>query len=203
MATDSSYVTAKPVVATPTATDDSAPGPLTIQNPIAKLTIGMFAVLAAGTIPRLVAALGKPNAGGVVLVGFTDGYIQVMVAFALMVGVTLMIFEWGVPKPPRDSFMAALGIPAVSVGAFNTAVLTKQVESVGQAVDQALRVGASELNVPIEPREGPRIEPLTVIPEKSGFLPSLVTPAYAQSGAPRVSQQDPTWVSSTTSRGTT
>jgi hypothetical protein len=59
MATDSSYVTEKAVVAAPIATDDSASGPLTIQNPIAKLAIGTFAVLAAGTIPRLVAALGS------------------------------------------------------------------------------------------------------------------------------------------------
>ena len=47
MATDSPYVTEQPVVAAPIATDDSASGPLTIQNPIAKLAIGTFAVLAA------------------------------------------------------------------------------------------------------------------------------------------------------------
>ena len=156
--------------------------------------IGAFAVLAAGTIPRLVAALGEPNAGTVVLVGFTDGYVQVMVVFAVMVGVVLMIFEWGVLKPPRDSFMAALGIPAVLVGAFNTAVLTRQVESIGQAADQALHLGAGTLNVPIEPR-GPSIEPLTpAASEKSGVLPRhlLVTPAYAQAtGLAQVTQQGP------------
>jgi len=40
MATDSSNVTEKPDVAAPIATDDSASGPLTIQNPIAKPAIG-------------------------------------------------------------------------------------------------------------------------------------------------------------------
>src|SRR5262245_51440849 len=137
MAADSASAIDKSVAPAVVPRDEPAPGPLTIQNPIAKFLIGVFAVLAAGTIPRLVAALGKPNAGTVVLVGFTDGYVQVMIVFAVMVGAVLMIFEWGVPKPPRDSFMAALGIPAVLVGAFNTAVLTRQVESIGQAADQA------------------------------------------------------------------
>jgi len=40
MAADSSYVMEKPDVAAPIATDDSASGPLTIQNPIAKPAIG-------------------------------------------------------------------------------------------------------------------------------------------------------------------
>jgi hypothetical protein len=194
MEADSAKVIDRSVAAAPVARLDNSAGPLTIQHPVAKFLIGTFAVLAAGIIPRLVAALVKPNAGEVVLVGFTDGYVQVMIAFALIVGVTLMIFEWGVPKPPRDSFMAALGIPAVLVGAFNTAVLTRQVDGLGQAVDQALHIGAGELSVPVEPREGPRIEPLTPAPDKSGFLPShfLVAPAYAQAGgSPHVSQRGP------------
>lgn len=121
-----------------------------VSNPMAKFVIAVFAVATSALIPRMLATLGSPTTGGVSLEGFTPAYYEIAVAFALIVGGVLAIFEWRIPRHPRDSFMTALGIPAVLIGAFNTNVLTQQIASIGQQQSEITRNTARALNVPVE-----------------------------------------------------
>jgi hypothetical protein len=166
-------------VAAPGAGVGEARGQIVVTDPIAKFLIAAFAVAAAGIVPRLVATLGRGSPADVVLVGFTKGYLMVTGLFALIVGVTLVILEWGVPRSPRETFMTALGIPAVLIGAFNTTVLTRQLDGLTQKTENALQRGASELGIPIE-SDGAPIEPLSTKPMNSSRLSALfVRPAHA------------------------
>jgi hypothetical protein len=154
----------------------------TVSNPIFKFLIGTFAVMAAAVIPRLVAALGTP--GEVHLVGFTKDYLVVSTIFAAMVGLTLVIFEWRVPRVPRDSFMVALGIPGVLVGAFNTTVLTRQIDSIGQTQTAAFQKGATEIGVSIDNSSPPIQLPEPKTPGVTGSL-------FDWQIVPRVQAQQP------------
>lgn len=149
-----------------------------VRNPIAKFAIGVFAVMAAAVIPRLAAALGTPSQ--VVLPGLTGGYLIVSGLFAGIVGITLMILEWWVPKTPRDSLMVALGVPAVLVGAFNTTVLTRQMDSLGQTQTASYQSGAQGIHVPVDESPDKPIELLSpkAAGGSSGFL-DLFSPRRA------------------------
>jgi hypothetical protein len=90
------------------------------KNAVTNLFIGIFAGLCAALLPKLGALLvaqGSP----INLQILSGVYLIISLVFALIVGVLTMIFESGTSHKPRETFMAALGLPALISGTFNTA----------------------------------------------------------------------------------
>lgn len=83
-----------------------------------KVFIGFIAAGSAAVVPRLVAQLTVKDAETLTL--FSGQFIVIACVFALFIGIIVAIMEHGAKRPPRDTFMTALGIPALLAGALTT-----------------------------------------------------------------------------------
>lgn len=92
---------------------------LKVSHPFQKFLIGFVAGFCAAIFPRLTAQL-LVSPGQEELAILSPGYLVCSALFASTIGAVIMIMEWHVPKEPRVTFMAALGIPAIITGSFNT-----------------------------------------------------------------------------------
>lgn len=90
-----------------------------VSHPVQKFLIGFTAGFCAAIFPRLTAQL-LVSGGEEGLAILSPGYLVCSAVFASTIGAVIMIMEWHVPKEPRVTFMAALGIPAIITGSFNT-----------------------------------------------------------------------------------
>lgn len=94
------------------------------MNALLKFFIGFIAGICTAFLPRLTAALSV--SGKTTSLNFFDiTYVVISLFFAVLIGGVIMILEWGVARKPRDTFMAALSIPALITGAINTATIAK------------------------------------------------------------------------------
>lgn len=84
---------------------------------IANFSIGFFASLCAVFVPRMLAML---NSGSGNIAFFNASYITVGMLFSLVIGGITVIFEQARKKTAAETFMTALGIPALLAGALNT-----------------------------------------------------------------------------------
>jgi len=91
---------------------------LKVSHPLQKFLIGFIAGFCAALFPRLTAQLLVGGEEGLAIL--SPGYLVCSALFAATIGAVIMIMEWYVPKEPRVTFMAALGIPAIITGSFNT-----------------------------------------------------------------------------------
>ena len=89
-----------------------------VRKPLFKFLIGFIGGLCAALFPRLMAAMALFDSNNILLLN--TGYLCLAVLFAALIGGVIMIMEWGEPKEPRATFMAALGLPALLSGALNT-----------------------------------------------------------------------------------
>lgn len=87
-------------------------------NALPRVFIGFIAAGSAAVVPRLVAQLTVQGANAVSL--FTSEFIIIASVFALFIGIIVAIMEHGAKRLPRDTFMTALGIPALLAGALTT-----------------------------------------------------------------------------------
>jgi len=133
----------------------------TLANPVGKFCIGFFASLSAICFPRLSAMLAHADSinGALGYQFFPAGYLIMAVTTAVVLGGIVVIFEWETPRSPRETFMSALGIPALLAGAFSTA---STVETLKETKAESGRLVESILNQSNIPKtEAPvKIQPL-------------------------------------------
>jgi hypothetical protein len=135
-----------------TQTIAAAP-PLRIQTSrrIGHFTVGVFAALCAALVPRLMVMIGQvPSNAGVTVEALSATYALAAAGFAMLIGGVVVILEWDSKRPPRDIFLAALGVPALltsmlSANRLNGEVLNKAAEL--KAVSDQL---AKEAGIPVE-----------------------------------------------------
>ena len=118
---------------------------------IGHFAVGVFAALCAALVPRLMVMIGQvPSDAGVTVEAMSATYAVAATAFAMLIGGVVVILEWDSKRPPRDIFLAALGVPALltsmlSANRLNGEVLNKAVEL--KAVSDQL---AREAGIPVE-----------------------------------------------------
>lgn len=88
----------------------------TVINPVVKFTIGCIAGLCATLFPRFIAYFGAAEN----TIVFPRDYLVLAILFSVILGIVVVIFEWNAPAKPRDTFMMALGLPALLTSAFNS-----------------------------------------------------------------------------------
>lgn len=107
-----------------------------------RVFIGFIAAGSAAVVPRLVAQLTLQDAGSLTL--FSSNFVIIACVFALFIGIIVAIMEYGAQRSPRDTFMTALGIPALLAGALTTSDGASKI-STQQAEIKALARQVSEL----------------------------------------------------------
>jgi len=148
---------------------------------ISTFLIGFFASICAVFVPRMVAMLNGNHAD---LQYFKNDYVLIGLGFAVVIGVVTVIFEQGKSKKASETFMTALGIPALLAGALNSGTAGNDLSAL-QADNQKLNASlAQKSGITIEEKAG-TIVPLEATPtnthssnSKTGF--SLITVAHAE-----------------------
>jgi hypothetical protein len=130
------------------------------------------------------AALGTDEKGDKLSL-FSEDYLILVLVFAGLVGLAMMMIEWRVPAQPRETFMRALGLPALVMGALNTTLDARKLSELAETKERLSTALARQADIPI-------IAP-TPIPGASGLLPEPLgpwlgpfeaRPAYAQARRP-------------------
>ena len=158
-------------------------GSAQVTAPVLKFTIGTIASLCAVLLPRMLAAL---SLGGNRDLGFVDQtYIEVAVGFSVLVGLAVMFLEWKIPRKPRDTFMATLGIPAILAGAVSGNQNAQQLQQQMQRENNLTKLASEKSDIPIEstsPDHQSRENSVALIP-----------PVYAETRLPaqQVTRQPP------------
>lgn len=152
---------------------------LKISRPISKFVIGFVAGACAALFPRLTAQLVS-NSGG--LEYFSTGYLVCSGIFATLIGAIVTILEWNLAKEPRVTFMAALGIPAIITGSFNTIDSSRALEDTVKQNEALVRELTTTNDIKtLRPRS---VEPLSSVVTPNGqddhvLIDLLVSPAHA------------------------
>ena len=161
-----------------------------VVDPVAKFAIAALATLCAGFTPKLIALFAEGTGPGWTF--FTWPFIGGVGALAIVVGSVITVFEWKVPRPPRDTFLAALGVPAVLVGALGAtdhARDVKQFDQATSALSSALQQEAGIPILPAAPSVGEIKGSRRSLVEPWRLADLLVMPLHAQSAAsPRLAQ---------------
>ncbi len=152
--------------------------------------IGCFASLCAVFVPRMVAMLNDPSGN---LQFFHANYVLVGIVFALTIGGITALLEQKNKKPPSETFMTALGIPALLAAALNTGTDTSTLHRLATEKQQVTdelqqKSGIEELqpaNATKNRGEGISLVPLQAEPEShSRFDLQIIPNARAQTAAP-------------------
>jgi hypothetical protein len=116
----------------------------------------------------------------------TREYAGLAVLLSLLVGVVVVIFEWRVPRTPRDTFMTTLGIPAILAGALSANQNAGALQETTQKANELADTLAKESGINIE-------SPRRTSKEMSwhGALADvLIPPAYAASAETMLQSAD-------------
>jgi hypothetical protein len=147
-----------------------------------RFAVGAFAGLCAAFVPRLAFIVG-PGASTTALTmdAFDERYIAAALGFSVLIGGVALILEWESERSPRDTFMAALGIPAILTGMFNTASASRDAVMLGERLKIANDSRAEREDIPVEDRA-----PQSTIAPSSGSLLEwrLLPIAFAAEQAP-------------------
>jgi hypothetical protein len=152
------------------------------RNSSAKFAVSTFAALCAVFFPQLVLYLKHSQQ-----LIFPDWrYVLAGGAFALVIGVIMVIFEHGIRRTLAQTFMAALGVPAILSGTLGTIGVADNALQAQQSEFQraAAAVGISidppiELNAAPQPQKGVRLE---LIGSAYAADTALAQAAQAQAG---------------------
>lgn len=123
---------------------------LDVSRPMLKFFIGFVAGVCAVIAPRMLAALTVPVKGDKIIF-FSLDYIAVSLLFAIMIGAVIMIIEWRQPKRPGDTFVKALGIPALLASALNTTAGISTVNAYVEKNDQITKELDRKSDIPTRP----------------------------------------------------
>jgi hypothetical protein len=100
----------------------------------AKFAIGFLAGVTAVLLPRLLALLSGSDEGQ--LVFFPLSYYALAAGVGLFLGLMMLVLEYEVASTPKQTFMAALGLPAVLSGALGTASTAESVSDVAAEAER-------------------------------------------------------------------
>ena len=131
---------------------------VTVTHSVVKFVIGFFAGMCAAFIPRL-GAFFTTGTGHVTV--FPTDFIIVGAVFGALIGGIIVILEYGMPKTPRDTFIAALGVPALLAGALNTASNTNELTDVARQQSTLTQALVRQLDIPILLPAATSLQPLT------------------------------------------
>jgi hypothetical protein len=139
--------------------------------------IGCFAALCAVFVPRMLAMLNSDTED---LQFFHASYVVLGAAFSLVIGIITAIFEQYKNKSAAETFMTALGIPALLAGALNTGTATSSLQSLATDNQKLTNALQQKSGIPVE--EGATvIVPLQIAPDKSSrFDIQIIPSAMAQ-----------------------
>jgi len=149
-----------------------------VTAPPVKFTIGAAASLCAVLMPRLLAALAVKDQASINFV--TGEYLEVAGLFSVLVVFVVMILEWRVPRAPGDTFMTALGVPAILAGALTTNQNAMALQEKTQSANAVADILAKEASIPIESSKPARAEGSP----QSGLVDALVPTIHAESAMP-------------------
>jgi hypothetical protein len=158
---------------------NASPEPPT-ETPVAR-RIGHFAVATFGGLcalfgPRLAPLLGPEGSSDVgTLELITPSYTLAAGIFALLIGGVVLILEWPSLDSPRDTFMMALGLPALLSGTLTTAGSLQQTESVARSLQRANDLLAAEAGIPVKKQPADESEV-----GRFEWMPDLLPTAHAQ-----------------------
>ena len=163
-----------------------------VTNTFAKFAIGAVAGFSAAVLPRFLAQLSQSDVTRITF--FPEAYLVAAGGFAFFMGALIVIFEWKVPAKPRDTFMTALGLPAVVAGAIGTASSVGSVGEVKREADRLKREISQQQGIlrqgtlqPFEPLE----ISIPTTPEKKTWAPAIIGTAYAQPPHVQIAQDKP------------
>ncbi len=149
-----------------------------IRN-VSNFAIGFFAAICAVFVPRMVAMLG--GNGDIQI--FHTNYIVMGIAFALIIGGVTAIFMKSKQKSAAETFMTALGIPALLAGALNSGTASSEMHNIESDKQKLIESLSQKSEVPID-EKALSIEPIQTAPSdhkpSSGMGFSLISSAYAQ-----------------------
>lgn len=123
---------------------------LDVCRPVLKFFIGFVAGLCAVIAPRMLAALTVPATSDKITF-FSFDYMVVSLMFAMMIGAVIMIMEWRQPKKPGDTFIKALGIPALLASALNTTAGISTVNAYVEKNDKITQELDRKADIPTRP----------------------------------------------------
>lgn len=103
--------------------DSSSAGDL--PRRLGQFAVGAFAGACALFAPRLTLLVGQPDSA-VSITAMPWPFITAAVFLSLIVGGVAMILEWEGSRSPKDTFMAALGVPALLSGAYTSANVSQE-----------------------------------------------------------------------------
>lgn len=115
--------------------------PGTTASAGAKFAIGALAGAAAVLLPRLLALLSKSDDAQIVF--FPASYFALAAGVGVFLGLVMLVIEYQVAAKPKETFMAALGLPAILSGALGTASTAESVSEANRDADrlrQAVRL---------------------------------------------------------------
>jgi hypothetical protein len=155
-----------------------------ISKCIITFFIGLFAGCCAAFFPRLAAMVATQDTEKIVL--FSSPFVIAGFALAAIIGVAMVIIEYGAQRSPRDTFATALGIPAVLAGALTTTVGVSDLNNQISRQQELIRTVVTQGNIPKSDDAPATITPLEAAPPVFGIPHSLlenllgIRPAYAQ-----------------------
>ena len=127
------------------AADASGKRAGTTASAVAKFAIGMLAGVAAVLLPRLLALLARGDDAAIVF--FSPSYLYLAAGIGVFLGFLTLVLEYQVPARPKETFMAALGIPAVLSGALGTAGTAANLSDVEREAKQLRAVVSEEQGI--------------------------------------------------------
>lgn len=146
------------------------------SSPVLKFLVGTTAGACATLLPRLVPALSAQNPD---LRFLTVEYGVACAIFSVLVGLGTLFWEWNLPKKPAQTFLTALGLPALIAGTFNTKTTADQLQHQLQQTQSLQQALGREAGIPTLAPPGPN----ALVPQSplshgfaSGFL---ARPAHA------------------------
>jgi hypothetical protein len=119
--------------------------------------VGAFAGSAAAAFPRLAVFLGTPaiKSSAVEMDVFRTSYVIASIVFAVLIGIGAMIWEWNTRSSPRQTLVAALGLPALFAGALNSIAISSNASRLGEDLQKITDQYADENGIRIESSESP------------------------------------------------
>ena len=154
------------------------------SHPAAKFAIGLLAGVSAVLLPRVLAQVSQGDETPVVF--FPAPYFLLALGAGLFIGMVMLVLEYQVAAKPRETFMAALGIPAILTGALGAASTAGSVSELAadaarlrlevsreQGIGKAGSLSESEL-APLGTSAAPKAAGKT-----SSLLPAVIAVAHA------------------------